>query len=58
MVSSKSGGVNKMRKNKEQMEHVMQIIELIVKHLRFENVMLFTIGTMLGAILVLLFSKL
>jgi len=47
-----------MRKNKEQMEHVMQIIELIVKHLRFENVMLFTIGTMLGAILVLLFSKL
>jgi hypothetical protein len=46
-----------MRRRNEQMEHMMHIIELITKHLRFEMVV-FTVGTMFGAIIVLLFSKL
>jgi hypothetical protein len=46
-----------MRKNNEQMEYMMHSIELMVKLLRFEMV-LFTVGTMFGAIIVLLFSKL
>ena len=46
-----------MRRSTQQMEYMMHIIERIMKHLRFE-MMVFTVGTMFGAIIVLLFSKL
>lgn len=39
-------------------EHLMQVIELIVKRLRFENLVPFTIRTVLAAKAVLLFSGL